>query len=141
MANTITCHTCEKEVFTVRSVKLKGDECNDGLRVLDGPTTGQKKWEAYQLFKRNHKPCRAFICEECYDKLEEARAEFNERMEEGPELMPEESQAGCEIQTPHGPRYFVIDVASCGDRAATYDYAKWKKYQDQQAAKMGIDNR
>jgi hypothetical protein len=108
----IPCHTCGAKVKLVRSVKLRQWQEFDPAYANDH--------ERYMQYVRNMTFRRAFICPACYGKLDN-------RFGSG------------QIQRDGLALTFGLAGESRGDKAATYDHAKWLAHQRKLAAEFGVD--
>lgn len=128
----IPCSACECESERVRSVMLR---CNsDSERSLQqymaadnrasaadaDPQAQEQAIAACVAHAESAKYRRAFVCPACYEKLDS-------------------SFGVAAIQTPGGVKRFGIAMQSRGGKATEYDHPRWQRYQQQQAAKMGLD--
>lgn len=66
---------------------------------------------AFAQYARNTKYRRAFICNLCYQQLDNY-------------------SGAAEILTLRGPKTFNLAGSSRGGKAAVYDHAKWSRYQE-----------
>jgi len=125
---TISCEVCGGQVAIVRSVMLRGDHAKEWERFTaafpdpnDIPKDRQEEFNrAYLQYQRNSVYRRAFVCLECYNKLNGG-------------------DGWAEIITSNGPKHFNMSGSSRERKAAVYNYAKWLQHQERKAGEMGIE--
>jgi hypothetical protein len=103
------CYCCNHELTSARKVKLRP------LPDFD-PSRGGPDSATYMAYREETTYRWAVICHACYSTLDNYRgdAEIARRM-------------------------FTMAGASRGDKATTIDEAKYRKFQKQEAAKLGLD--
>lgn len=124
----IPCHACGAGVQLARSVMLradvekKGEEFFNAWPDLNGlsPEQDRRFLDAYAKHERGVKFRRAFVCEQCYRRIDNY-------------------YGMAEVPTDNGPRTFNLAGESRGDRAAVYSFKKWLSFQRRVASCMGIE--
>ena len=110
MAKLLECYTCRQDEPALYHVKLRGDVRAEFDPVGDGPESLPYRHYAKELTYRS-----AFVCEECYRKLDSA-------------------DGTAEI----GGREFGIAGVSRGGKAKLYDAVKHAAFQKRQAKRFGL---
>jgi hypothetical protein len=124
---TIRCHTCGKDVESVRSVMIRPHGGPDALwelfkrysqpNELSEPDRRKYRW-LYVRAVEAGKYHRAFICNTCYQAFD--------------------THCGVGgIETDAGNAEFGLAGQSRGGKAAVYDYGKWVSFQKRLAKQMG----
>ncbi len=129
----VPCHTCGAEVASVRSAILQLLPGQKLVHLIIAPglvstqvvDLGARQWTgpddpAYIHYRKNIAQRRSFICEKCYGMLD---------MLDGL----------AEIERDGKVMLWSMSVSSRGDRAAIYDWKKWRAYQKKAAGSMGIE--
>ena len=121
------CQTCQRDVRLVRSVMLRRHGDDDFRRLFarfPNPNILRSNEVAefdrlYSQYERNTQFRRTFICECCYRAFD--------------------THSGVGVIEVNGQRQaFNLAGASRGDKAAIYDEAKYKRFQQKKAAEMGL---
>ncbi len=124
----MSCEACGKEMTIARSVRLRSNPEPEFEQIVDRfpdpndmPDSRREELDrVYLQYLRNAEYRRAFICPACYRAID--------------------THVGAGIVVVEGAeKRFHISGDSRRDRAAVYDYDKWLRYQQREAAKLGID--
>jgi hypothetical protein len=106
------CYTCDRDTPLVYRVQLRGD-----VRSMPAAATNSPEDPAYLSYKENTTFRSAFVCLACYTILDSF-------------------DGTGEI----GDRVYGIAGRSRGGKAALYNEAEYKSFQQKQASELGIES-
>jgi hypothetical protein len=127
--NRIECEACGDQVAMARSVRMRIDPNIEMERIVAAfpdlnniPADRLDDFNrAHIQYERNSQHRRAFICLQCYAKLDN-------------------HDGVAPILTKDGEaKTYGLSGRSRRDQAPVYDYAKWLRYQRSKAGEMGVE--